>query len=194
MTRQERYYRALLRLYPSQFRSAYEQEMLRVFRDQQRDGALLERGFWRSVMLDVLRSAPREWRAEIGETLHSGAATMKGMAIAALIVGTFEIVNTGAEVRAGGLGSGGTETASILLVFAGALLLVAAGIALLRRGRATTPFAMLAVGGCLASFLFLGATHRVLSVFAMLLGIGFPVVLLAFLGVDRGRSARVGAP
>ena len=44
---------------------------------------------------------------------------------------------------------------------------------------------------CLAAFVIIELAAPVMSVFSMLLGIGFPLVLLAFLFGRRGRDAKL---
>jgi hypothetical protein len=191
-TRHERLYRALLRAYPARFRESYEREMLLVFRDQQRDGATREAGYWSTVMADLVRSAPREWRAELHgilETLHAGVRIMNGMAIVAVLVAAFELFNAAAELIAGGVsGRGGAELFAIILAIVGPALLLVAGISLLRRGRAAAQLGMAGAVACIASLTFLGFTHPMLSGLAMLTGIGFPFALLLFLLLGRARG------
>lgn len=179
--RHERLYRALLRAYPARFRAENEQELLLIYRDQLRDGVAASPGYWLSVFTDVVRSAPREWRDEITATFHTGVVSMRGLAVVAVLVGAFEVHNTFAEIGAGGFGSRDVVAqAGLILALLSVLALAVAGVALLRAGRAATRFARVAAACCIASFAFIGLTRPSLSVLAMILGIGFPVLLLGW--------------
>ena len=64
MTRHDRAYRALLRLYPASFRDDYGEEMARLFGEQLRDaraadGQKAVAGLWARAIMDVLETAPR---------------------------------------------------------------------------------------------------------------------------------------
>jgi hypothetical protein len=73
----------------------------------------------------------------------------------------------------------------------GGVVLVLAGIAMLRdRGRATSR-ALVLGAVCLAAFVLIAFIAPVMSGLGMLLGVGFPIVLLAFLLWHRGRTPRV---
>ena len=179
--RHERVYRAMLRAYPSRFRTENEQELLRIYRDQQRDGVAEAPGYWPRLIVDVLRSAPREWRDEITTTFQAGGVSMRGLAVVAVLVGAFELFNTFTEIRAGGFNSrDALAQAGLVLALISMIALAAAGVALLRSGRAATRFAQVAAACCIASFAFIGLTRPSLSVLAMILGIGFPVLLLGW--------------
>jgi len=60
----ERFFRALLRLLPFEFRSDYGKEMERTFREQRRDaraaGRTHEARIWWISIRDIVRTAPRE--------------------------------------------------------------------------------------------------------------------------------------
>jgi len=64
MTKSERVYRKLLLLYPRSFRAGYEEEMVRVYLDQERDAGQARRGaraaLWVHLVIDIAASAPRE--------------------------------------------------------------------------------------------------------------------------------------
>lgn len=85
----ERIYRWLLRLYPAQFRAAYGDAALQLFRDRLRD----ERGFfpslqlWLDLITDLVVSVPREHRCArqalvgaIGRPLSDGTPTFRVLA------------------------------------------------------------------------------------------------------------------
>ncbi len=65
----ERIYRALLLLYPPEFRRRYGRQMVEDFRDMRRGGA---QGI--GAFLDILRTAPREWLERAGPTAPPLAA------------------------------------------------------------------------------------------------------------------------
>jgi hypothetical protein len=60
----EKIYLLLLRLYPSQFRDAYGEEAVQLFRDRDRDegGFLSKVRLWWDLLADVVVSLPREYR------------------------------------------------------------------------------------------------------------------------------------
>jgi len=65
MTRSERVYRELLRVYPHSFRAQYEDEMVRLFLDQLGDAASTGRAaeraaLWLRTVADIASSAPGE--------------------------------------------------------------------------------------------------------------------------------------
>lgn len=189
--RHERMYRLLLLAYPASFRACYEREMLLVFRDQQREAVTRDLRYWMSLVGDTVRSAPREWKDELIANFQSGARPMKRMAIAAIVVATFELLNAGSELQSGGIsGRDSLAQLTLSLVLLSTVLLLFAGITLMRRGQAAVPLARIAAVCCLASFAFIGHSAPVLSGLAMLAGLGFPALLLLYLFIGgRGQSA-----
>jgi hypothetical protein len=184
----ERLYRLLLRAYPAHFRDSYEREMVLVFRNQRRDGATRALSYWTGLVMDMARSAPREWREELSSNIHSGGVFVKTMAIVAVLVAAFELINTAAEVQGGGFaGRDPLAQAGIVAAVLAMLGLLASGVGLLRRGRAAEPLARIAATGCLTSFAFTGLARPVFSNLAMMAGIGFPLALLAWLFTRRAR-------
>jgi hypothetical protein len=183
----ERAYRLMLLAYPPRFRGSYGHEMVLLFRDQRRNGSATGVPYWISLVADVARSAPRLWGEQFNEVLHNGESIMKPMAVVAMMVGAFEVFNTLAEVQGGGFTNrDAMSQAGLLLAISFAVLLLAAGGDLVRRGRRAMSLAAAAGLGCLCAFAFVGLARPVLSVFSMLLGIGFPIVLLVFLFLNRG--------
>ena len=119
---------------------------------------------------------------------------MKGMAIVAILIALFELVNTGIELVAGGVsGRSGAELLGIGMIIVALFMLLAAGVNLIRIGRAATTLAIAASVASMVAFGFLGYTQPMLSRLAMLLGIGFPAALLVFLFVNRGNGKPVAA-
>jgi len=167
--------------------------MVLVFRDQRREAGASGVRFWAAVVCDVARSAPplrvEAWRAtwDVGTPTEEG--TMKPMAILAVLIGALETVNALGEGWAGGVANGdGYSLAAGALGAVAGVLLVAAGIALLRRARGATAWARTAAATCLALFVFTALVTPRLSILATLLGVGFPIVLLLFLRWSQGRS------
>jgi len=58
MTRGERWYRRLLRLYPREFRDEFGREMTRLYRDRGEEESAWS--LWRGLALDLVRTAPSE--------------------------------------------------------------------------------------------------------------------------------------
>ena len=173
----ERIYRILLRAYPPGFRAEYEREMLVLFRDQCREGDPRTLGFWVAAIVDVARSAPalrvEAWR----ENIKTIEVLMKLTASMAALFGVIGIVNATIEWSVGGSGSTAHLLALVLAVGAGVLLLVA-GAAIVRPAERGLPVARLVL---LASVVFIVASrllHPWMGIFAQLVGIGLPVLVL----------------
>lgn len=183
-------YRLLLRAYPLAFREEYGLEMTQLFRDQCRMGETGSIGFWMHVVWDVAQSAPalrmEAWRARGREDTETLGGIMKLIAMLAALLGVFGALNAVAEAGAGmRQGFGGTYLLSVILgAVAGALLLVAAIAAL----RGTSAGRRTATGAAIASLvLFLVARVMLgwMSIFAQLVGIVLPLVILAALHWPR---------
>ena len=189
----EGWYRLLLRAYPASFRDLYGREMALLFRDQRRDAGGTSIRFWMEFMWDVARSAPalrlERVRARWERDFQTSEGTMKTMAILAMLIGALESVNGMIELWAGGIVNGDRSSlaSGTLVVVAGVLLLVS-GIALIRRATRAAELAVGAATACLLVFVFVGLVTGRMSMFAMILGIGFPVALLLFLQITRGRG------
>lgn len=194
MSAAERVYRLLLRAYPAGFRAAYGHEMLLVFRDQRRERGATGARFWAEVVWDVARSAPalrlEAMRGHGGTDIHSGEGTMKTMAILTMLIGALEAVGALVEGWAGGFvatGNGYWLAGVVLTVVAGGMLL-AAGIAMLRRTPGAAAWARGAAITCLAVVVLIRLVQPWMGIFWMLLGIAFPIALLLFLSWTRGRG------
>jgi hypothetical protein len=193
MIRAERAYRMLLRAYPERFRAAFGREMTTVFRDRGRELRASPIRFWAEVLIDVARSAPalrlEAARAGMSTRAHDKEVVMIPMAILAVLVGAMEVVNTLVEVAAGGLTnrSALALAAIVLAILAGAALLIA-GISMLRRSPRSPVVARTAAVICLTTFALIGLLQPMLSALALLLGIGFPIVLLIFFATSGGRG------
>jgi putative ABC transport system permease protein len=77
----ERWFRALLRLLPFDFRADYGREMERVFADQYRDarasGGRSGGRLWRQAVLEVMNIAPREHLAQMGQDARHALRAMR---------------------------------------------------------------------------------------------------------------------
>jgi hypothetical protein len=186
----ERVFDALLRAYPADFRAQYAKEMTQLFRDQRRIDVRAGISFWAETIWDVARSAP----ALRAEALRAGSkrgnqpleGTMRPMAILAMLVGVIQVVNAAIEGWAGRSQIGSEYSlAGVALGLVAAALLVAAGVALLRRGWDAVTWARVAAVACLMVVALIRLVQPWMSVFGMLLGIGFPVALLLFLYLAR---------
>jgi hypothetical protein len=188
----ERWYALLLRAYPHEFRAKYGREMMLVFRQCRRHGERGATGFWAAMLWDVARSAPAlrldAVRTRWSTDLHIREGAMKTMGIVAMLVGAVEMLNSLIEGVAGGLHRDGLQLLSVVLCMLGGVVLVVAGVAMLRRGALATTQALGAAAACLAAFAIIALAAPVMSGLAMLLGIGFPIVLLAFLFWRRGHD------
>lgn len=185
-------YRLLLKTYPEDFRVAYAHEMTIHFRDMRReaDGGAI--AFWFGILWDVAKTASvmRLGRAHAwwNRNFHIGEIAMLIMGILSLLVGVLELVNSFIEVRYGVMhGAGWSLFAGLDGVIAGALLL-AAGVALLRRTARAVTLARVAAIYCLATFGLVLAISPIFSLAATTLGIAFPIILLTYLYV-RGRGS-----
>lgn len=197
MSAGDRAYRLLLRAYPMGFRAQYEREMTLVFRDRRRE---MPEGmtFWSEIVWDVVRSAPTlhveasrsRWRRSIH--LEEGKMLTMTMAFLAILVGSIESVGSLQEAWFGGIQNrdGWSLVGGTMGAVAGGLI-VAAGIALIRRAQVAVALARGAAVTCLTVFALLALFEPRMSIFATMLGIGFPIVLLLFLWT-RGRG--IGAP
>ena len=187
----ERIYRILLCAYPPAFRAEYGREMLLCFRDHCRDSDARSLGFWAGVIMDVARSAPalriEAWR----ENIKIVEGLMKFAAILTLLVGLLVIANAILEWSAGGSGTAAHTVALLFAVGAGLLLFVT-GVAILRpadRGLQTGRLALLASVVLIVASRLL---HPWMGIFAQLVGIGLPIVLLVPLYWPR-RPSPTGA-
>lgn len=186
-----RVYRVLLRAYPPSFRAAYGREMTLLFRDQLRDsGASAGVAFWIAVLWDVARSAPvaraEVFRARRAGHTRNGGAIMRPMSMLAMLVGTADVLNALIEARAGWASQGGAAwLSSIAAAVIAGILIIAVGIAMLRRPSSSSMAAGIAAAVCLAMVASAQALHPWMSTFARLIGFGFPIVLGLFLLTTR---------
>jgi len=189
----ERVYRLLLRAYPPGFRGQYEREMVLLFRDQCRESDVRTVSFWARVLWDVARSAPalrvEAWR----ESTRTMGVTMKIAAVLSVLVGVFGVVNAAVEWVSWGTGTiQGTHGLALVLGVCASVLLLAAGVAILRpteRGRLAGRLALV------TSVVLLVAARLLfpwMSYLSQLVGFGLPVALLVAL-YRPGRPSALGA-
>ena len=199
MSAAERAYLLLLRAYPGAFRKEYGREMALAFRDQRHEMQRTAARFWAGTLVDIARSAPplqlealRVRTARFIQT-SEGTMTKMTMAILAITIGALEAMNALQEAWGAGIVNHDSRAllGGTIAMVAGALL-IAAGVALLRRSPNAGRLAQGAAVTCLVVFAFLALVLPLLSGFAIVLGIGFPVALYAFAHWDRPRD--VGAP
>ena len=114
---------------------------------------------------------------------------MKPMAILAMVIGAIQGVNALIETRAGTAQPGDYSLLGVTLGFVAAALLVAAGGVLLRGGRGALAWARVAAVACLAMVVLIRLVQPWMSIFGTLLGVGFPIALLLFLQLTRGRGS-----
>lgn len=193
MSAADRLYDLMLRAYPAQFRGRYAEQMTLVFRDLRREGGT-GLPFWFGILWDTVRSASAlRWEASHARWEHetqSIGGVMKTMAILAILVGAITVVNASVEGWSGGLVNHDPQSiiawcigglAGLSLLLAGATLLTSRTDALSR--------ARWAAILCIVGFVLMLAVSPRLSVFANLLGIGFPLALIGYvqLKASKGR-------
>ena len=166
----ERIYRLLLRAYPAEFRAEYGREMMLLFRDQCRDGDVRTVGFWMRVFWDILRSAPA-LRAEATLTVE---VIMKLAATLALVLGALTIFGAITEWMAASQHAG-VYVLSVVLVVVGSVLLLGAGIAMLRGMRHAAGPVVIAALVCFVAARLL---FPWMGIFLQLVGFVLPVGLL----------------
>lgn len=106
---------------------------------------------------------------------------MKALAIFSMIVGGLELANVIGDFV---VGHGGRTLATDLLgavVALAAIALIVSGVALFRRGRTASGVASKAAIFSVLVFGAIAAFHPFLAIAASVLGIVFPLILLAFL-------------
>ena len=188
----ERVYVMLMLAYPRSFRAAFGREMAIVFRDRLRARDVTRARFWLEIVSDLARTAPElrleALRARRTDNVPFLEGTMRPMAIVSMLVGGVQIVNALVEARAGFASPGGYSLLGVTLGMLAAILLVAAGAALFARGRDAAWLALSAVAGCAALVIVTLLVQPWMSIFGVLLGVGFPISLVAFLFVTRGQN------
>ena len=195
MSAAERAYRIMLRAYPRDFRAQYEREMLLAFRDQRREPRPSASGFWAATCVDVARSAPalhlEALRRSISSFTHTEEDLMMKMTmgIMAIMIGALEAMNAMQELWGAGIVNHDSRAliGGTMALVAGTLI-VAAGIALVRRSPDAAALAQGAAITCAAVFAFLALALPLMSGFATVLGLGFPILLFVFARWYRPRD------
>jgi len=190
VTPADRAYRLILRAYPAAFRAAYGREMALLFRDLRHGPGGRGIRFWAATAWDVARSAPAlRLEAARARWTSTEEGEMMPMGILAIMIGALQVAGGLQEAWVGGMlrsqswplmgGTMGTVAGGLLFAAGVALLRRSPGAAQLARGAATT---------CMAVFVLIGFVKPLAGGLAVLLGIGFPIVLLLFLRYFAGRD------
>jgi hypothetical protein len=185
-------YALLLRAYPTEFRTTYGREMTLCFRDLRREAGSSGVGFWLKIIGDVARTAPALRMDAFRARLNSGSRLeerrMKPMGILTILIGLVQIANATIELVAGGAALAAFPRFVVLLAIAVAVLLVVAGVASVQRSPRAPTLATVAAVAWLALVVITRAIHPWMSIFTMLLATVFPVVLLVYVWMTRGRG------
>ena len=120
---------------------------------------------------------------------------MRIMAVLSVLVGTLEGLNVIAELVAG-LSAGRTVPGSLLLAVPGlaAVVLLVSGVVLFTRGPRAVRVAGASVIASLVLFAGTAVFAPVLSMAALVLGIGYPIAMLVVLSLTPHAGAAAGAP
>jgi hypothetical protein len=185
--RAERAYALLLRAYPREFRATYGREMTLAFRDLARDAGTSGVRFWIGIIADVARTAPAQHadalRARWRPDTRTEENRMKPMGILAVAIGLLQAVNAVIELTHGD--AAGLPSLVVGLAIVVGLLLVAAGVALLRRMPRAATLAQLAAAAWLVLVVIVRVVHPWMSIFATLLAVVFPIALLVYVWTAR---------
>src|SRR5687767_12211233 len=95
----DRIYRALLRLFPAEFRGDFGEEMSEDFRDQRQDSPS-RRGLlflWVRTIADLLRRAPREQADTLAADLRFAGRMMRRYATSTAVIVVLIAVGIGAN-------------------------------------------------------------------------------------------------
>lgn len=113
---------------------------------------------------------------------------MNAMALLAALIGVMQVGNAVIEATAGGIAGRDALSIAVLaaIVVTGTLLLWC-GVALWRRGDGAAAMARRVAVICLAVFTLIPIYRPMVSAFARLLGLAFPLALLLILALRRRR-------
>jgi hypothetical protein len=191
----ERVYRFLVRAYPPRFRERYGHELALAFRDAHRDAERGARGarfrFWIGIVLDLARSVPAQRVGALRRSWeHLAPPTeglMKTMGILAVLIGALQAINAVVELSASGVHAGAFPLGVVFLALLLGVLLVGAGVAMLGRSRLASPLAQASAIAWLVLVVLVRAVHPWMSIVTTILAVVFPVALLLFFQLGRGR-------
>jgi hypothetical protein len=167
--------------------------MTLIFRDEYRSRNTAAVYFWLTLLCDVARSATPIWVEVLFARAKGYTRIVEGIMklawVLAVLLGVYGVVSAVTEAVAGmrGTPSGAYILAVSLGVIAAALLLTA-GASLLRSpvsGRHTATITLLA---SLVIVLIARLLHPWMGMFALIVGIGSPILLLAALRWPSGRG------
>jgi len=163
--------------------------MTLVFRDLVRDRGADRADLWFEILTDVARTAPalraQAVRARWNPSYRMEERRMKPMGFLAILIGLVQIVNAIIELVAGGAALETFPRFAVLLAIAVALLLVAAGVALVRRSPRAATVSTAAAIAWLVLVAVTRAVHPWMSIFTLLLAVVFPIALLVYVWVTR---------
>jgi hypothetical protein len=113
---------------------------------------------------------------------------MNAMAVLAALIGVMQAGNAVLETTAGGIASrDALSIAALAAIAVAGVLLLCCGVALWRRGHGAAAMAGRVAAICLALFSCIAIYRPVVSAFARLLGLAFPLALLLILALRRRR-------
>ena len=186
----ERAYALLLRAYPPAFRARYGREMALAFRALVRDSDTPGMGFWIGIIADVARSAPAQHADALRARRHANTRVedgrMKTMGVLAVLIGLVQAVNAIVELNAGG--TAGWPGLFVAMAIVLGLLLVIAGVALLAGAASAPTLAQIAAVCWLVLVVLVRTIHPWMSNLSTLLAVVFPIALLAYVWLGRGRG------
>jgi hypothetical protein len=161
--------------------------MTLAFRDLARDTGTTHPRFWIEIIADVARSAPAQHadarRARRNADVRMEERRMKPMGFLAVAIGLLQAVNAVVELTHGDAAELPGLVVGLAIVVG--LLLVAAGVALLRRTPRAAALAQLAAAAWLVLVVIVRVVHPWMSIFATLLAVVFPIALLVYVWTAR---------
>jgi hypothetical protein len=164
--------------------------MMLTFRELVRSAGSPGVGFWMGVVADVARSAPvlraESLRARLAANLRVEDGRMKTMGVLAVLIGLLQAVNAVVELNTGG--TAGWPGLVVAMAIVLSVLLIIAGVALIAGASGAPTLSQIAAVCWLVLVGLVRAVHPWMSIFATLLAVVFPVVLLVYVWMGRGRG------
>jgi hypothetical protein len=147
-------------------------------------------GFWLAIVADVARTAPALRAEALRAWLNSSARIeegwMKTMGILAVLIGLLQTANAITELTAGGAaGAPGLVVGLAIIV---SLLLVVAGVALLRGTSSAATLAQIAAVCWLVLVVVVRVVYPWMSIVSTILAVVFPIALLVYVWRRPGSS------